>query len=90
MTFTEEEWISGKNANPIQISMKTGANIKTYKPVMYKLSEQAIVVSEKNNDRKFMFLSEETKPDYRPRSRINNFLPSPRPQGSESSKVRLK
>ena len=46
--------------------MRTGANIKTYKPVMYKPSEAAIVVSERNNDKKFMFLSEETKPDYRP------------------------
>ena len=48
--------------------MRTGANIKTYKPVMYKPSEDAIVVSERNNDRKFMFLSEETNPDYRPRT----------------------
>ena len=48
--------------------MRTGANIKTYKPVMYKPSEAAIVVSERNNDRKFMFLSEETNPDYRPRT----------------------
>ena len=48
--------------------MRTGANIKTYKPVIYKPSEAAIVVSEKNNDRKFMFLSEETNPDYRPRT----------------------
>ena len=62
--------------------MKTGANIKTYKPVMYKPSEQAIVVSERNNDRKFMFLSEETKPDYRPR-----YSPGPRSLGSDSNKV---
>ena len=36
------------------------------KPVVYKPSENAIVASDKNNDRKFMFLSEETQPDYRP------------------------
>ena len=52
----------------MQISMRTGANIKTFKPVMYKPSEAAIVLSERNNDRKFMFLSEETNPDYRPRT----------------------
>ena len=63
--------------------MKTGANIKTYKPVMYKTSEQAIVVSERNNDRKFMFLSEETKPDYRPRS-----SPAPSDPVSDNTKVR--
>ena len=45
--------------------MKTGGQTKTYRPVMYKNSEQAIVISDKNNDRKFMFLSEETNPDYR-------------------------
>merc|ERR1719412_3594620 len=66
--LSEEEWISGTDAAPVQISMRTGANIKTYKPVMYKPSEAAIVVSERNNDRKFLFLSEETNPDYRPRT----------------------
>ena len=68
----------------MKISMKTGANIKTYKPVMYKTSEQAIVVSERNNDRKFMFLSEETNPDYRPKYRGSH---SPRSIGGDSSKV---
>ena len=66
--FPESEWISGKDAEPVQISMRTGANIKTYKPVIYKPSEAAIVMSERNNDKKFMFLSEETNPDYRPRT----------------------
>ena len=79
-----DEWLSGKDANPVKISMKTGANIKTYKPVMYKTSEQAIVVSERNNDRKFMFLSEETKPDYRPKYRGSH---SPRSNGGDSNKV---
>ncbi len=44
------------------MSLKTGTRIRTYKPVVYKPSEHALVVSDKNNDRKFMFLSEETKP----------------------------
>merc|ERR1719154_701886 len=85
--LTVDEWLSGKDANPVKISMKTGANIKTYKPVMYKTSEQAIVVSERNNDRKFMFLSEETKPDYRPVEKRTEARPSPaidhRPYGAE-------
>jgi len=63
--LTADEWLQGKNAWPVLISMKTGGQTKTYKPVMYKNSEQAIVISDKNNDRKFMFLSEETNPDYR-------------------------
>ena len=64
--------------------MRTGANIKTYKPVMYKPSEAAIVVSERNNDRKFMFLSEETNPDYRPRT-----AQSHSESGPDKSKVEL-
>jgi hypothetical protein len=44
------------------MSLKTGTRIRTYKPVVYKPSENALVASDKNNDRKFMFLSEETKP----------------------------
>ena len=80
--FPESEWISGKDAEPVQISMRTGANIKTYKPVIYKPSEAAIVVSERNNDKKFMFLSEETNPDYRPKQ-------NPSDTAFDNSKVTL-
>ena len=40
--------------------------------VVYKPSEQAIVDSERSNDRKFSFLSSETKPDYRPLAERGN------------------
>lgn len=73
---------------PVLMSMKSGTRIRTYKPVVYKPSEHAIVVSDKNNDRKFMFLSEETKPDYRPVDQRPEIKPSPqmdhRPLGAES------
>ena len=56
--------------------------------VVYKPSEHALVASDKNNDRKFMFLSEETKPDYRPIDRRPDARPSPqidhRPLGADS------
>ena len=65
MAVSADEWLQGKNAWPVMISMKTGAQTRAYKPVMYKNSEQAVVISDKNNDKKFMFLSEETNPDYR-------------------------
>ena len=39
--------------------------LSLFQPVVYKPAENAIVTSERNNDRKFMFLLEETKPDYR-------------------------
>ena len=73
--------------------MKAGTRIKTYKPVVYKPSENAVVVSDKINDKKFMFLSEETKPDYRPVNRRSEIKPSPqidhRPLGADSYNTSL-
>ena len=72
------------------MSLKAGSRIRTYKPVVYKPSENAIVISDKNNDRKFMFLSEETQPDYRPIDvrQKDKYRPCPRidhrPLGAES------
>ena len=31
--FSAEDWFSGKNATPILLSMKTGSQTRTYKPV---------------------------------------------------------
>ena len=59
MADAADEWLQGKNAWPVLMSMKTGVKTKTGK------REQATVISDKNNGRKFMFLSEETNPDYR-------------------------
>ncbi len=53
------------------MSLKTKTRVRTFKPVVYKPTENAIVASDRNNDRKFMFLSEETKPDYRSMDRRN-------------------
>ena len=38
--FAAEEWLAGKNASPVLLSMKTGSQTRTYKPVVYKPSEQ--------------------------------------------------
>ena len=76
MAVSADEWLQGKNAWPVMISMKTGAQTRAYKPVMYKNSEQAVVISDKNNDKKFMFLSEETNPDYRQVVHSNETKPS--------------
>ena len=93
LVLIAEEWLSGQDASPILISMKTGSKTRTYKPVMYKPSEQAIVVSDRNNDRKFMFLSEETRPDYRPKEQRREGRPSPaidhRPYGAERYQVEI-
>ena len=89
-SLTAEEWISGRNASPVMMSLKAGSRIRTYKPVVYKPSENAIVISDKNNDRKFMFLSEETQPDYRPLEVRNKEKEKPcpridhRPLGADS------
>ena len=59
MAVIADEWLQGKNAWPVLMSMKTGGQDRTDN------REQATVISDKNNGRKFMFLSEETNPDYR-------------------------
>ena len=82
------------------MSLRTNARVRTYKPVVYKpLATSAgagngngdgsvIVVSDRNNDRKFMFLSEETKPDYRPMDKRTELRQNPqidhRPLGADS------
>lgn len=86
--LTASEWLSGKNGEPMVLSMKTASKTRTFKPVVYKPSENAIVTSERNNDRKFMFLLEETKPDYRPMNERKELSPSPqidhRPYGANT------
>jgi hypothetical protein len=47
------------------MSLKVGSRIRTHIPIVSNPKENVIAVSDKNNDRKFMFLSEETQPDYR-------------------------
>ena len=59
MAVAADEWLQGKNAWPVLMSMETGLKTRTDN------REQATVISDKNNGRKFMFLSEETNPDYR-------------------------
>lgn len=91
-SLTAEEWSSGKNANPTLMSLKSGTKIRTYKPVVYK-PNSGVVISDKNNDKKFMFLSEETKPDYRPMDKRPTLKPSPqidhRPLGADSYKKQM-
>merc|ERR1719471_1305886 len=82
------------------MSLRTNARVRTYKPVVYTPLTTAagsgngngdgsvIVVSDRNNDRKFMFLSEETKPDYRPMDKRTELRQNPqidhRPLGADS------
>jgi len=75
--LSASDWTSGKNCEPMLLSMKTASRSKTFKPVVYKPAENAIVTSERSNDRKLMFLLEETKPDYRPLGERGENLPSP-------------
>ncbi|CAG0923901.1 unnamed protein product, partial [Notodromas monacha] len=64
-TLTANEWIEGKNASPLLISLKSGWKMPTNKPVVYKPSEKKLITSDLNNERKFLFISQETHPDYR-------------------------
>uniref|UniRef100_A0A023GAS0 Putative actin-binding protein coronin n=1 Tax=Amblyomma triste TaxID=251400 RepID=A0A023GAS0_AMBTT len=69
--LTADEWLSGKNRNPILISMKTGAGARTHKPVMYN-SDRNLVTADRNNERKFMFISQGNSVDYREKANHNN------------------
>ncbi|CAN7983294.1 unnamed protein product, partial [Ixodes hexagonus] len=62
--LTALEWLSGKNRNPILISMKTGAGARTHKPVLYT-ADKNLVTADRNNERKFVFISEDNNVDYR-------------------------
>lgn len=43
----------------------TGVVVKTHKPVSYQGIDLANKMTDRNNDMKFAFLSQETVPDYR-------------------------
>ncbi|KRT82585.1 WD40 domain-containing protein [Oryctes borbonicus] len=75
-SLTAAEWISGRNAMPVLMSIKTGKDTSpTYAPKVNKTAQanknDAIINKTLNNNkRKFDFLATETTPDYRPRSII--------------------
>ena len=73
--MTAEEWLSGQNSWPRLMSMRPGTPApirprtqsgQAHKNIVQdnKIDESR-VISDKNNDRKFHFLSRETQPDYR-------------------------
>ncbi|XP_017779006.1 PREDICTED: coronin-2B-like, partial [Nicrophorus vespilloides] len=71
-----QDWITGRNAMPVLISMRTGENVPLQKPRALKPltpttnSVPSINTSVDNNKKKFAFLSTETIPDYRPKDVI--------------------
>jgi len=54
-----DQWLQGETAWPVLMSIKTGVLARRDN------REQADDISDKNNDRKLIFLSKETNPDYR-------------------------
>ncbi|XP_071055403.1 coronin-2B isoform X2 [Onthophagus taurus] len=76
--LSASDWISGRDANPVLMSMKTKTEILLQdKPKVQKTTNIIIsansrqeVPSQENNKKKFAFLATETTPDYRPRSII--------------------
>ena len=54
--------------------MKTGVGAKTNKPVMFKTDKNILQTSDVNNERKFVFISQENTVDYREKNDINNDL----------------
>jgi len=53
------------------ISLKTGAGAQTNKPVLYKPDRQFLVTADRNNEQKFIFISDSNKVDYRELIKIN-------------------
>ncbi|KPJ21591.1 Coronin-1A, partial [Papilio machaon] len=64
--LSAKDWLSGMNAPPLLISMKTGVTISTHKPRTSSAETPALQPQDANNRKKFAFLSHETTPDYRP------------------------
>ncbi|CAG2164697.1 unnamed protein product [Oppiella nova] len=69
--LSADEWLSGKNRNPILINLKTGSGAKTNKPVFLKTEKNILQTSDANNERKFAFISQENKVDYRQKNGYN-------------------
>ncbi|XP_076342004.1 coronin-2B-like isoform X1 [Tachypleus tridentatus] len=69
--LTAEEWLDGKNHNPILMTLKTGAGAQTNKPVLYNLEKQYLLTADRNNEKKFRFISKENRVDYREMSNMN-------------------
>jgi hypothetical protein len=44
----------------------TAHTVRTFKPVRYDPVERKLLTSDKNNDKKFAFITQETVVDYRP------------------------
>lgn len=70
-SLTANEWLSGKNRNPILISLKSGAGARTHKPVLYKPDRQYLVTADRNNEQKFIFISEAGRVDYSELMKLN-------------------
>ncbi|KRZ91380.1 Coronin-2A [Trichinella sp. T8] len=76
-SLTLKEWLSGIDRGPIMMLLNETGDMKTHKPVMFKTrfdqqtndkapkGRSVLVTSDRNNDLKFMFLNQMTRPDYR-------------------------
>uniref|UniRef100_A0A1I7VN43 Coronin n=1 Tax=Loa loa TaxID=7209 RepID=A0A1I7VN43_LOALO len=61
------EWLAGLNREPIMLELKDCLLNCTNKPVTFakESNRTKLMIADVNNDRKFRFLSQVTKPDYR-------------------------
>ncbi|KAK5650758.1 hypothetical protein RI129_001787 [Pyrocoelia pectoralis] len=71
--LSAQEWINGRNAMPILMSLKTGIDLLPQKPVVLKVKPTPLL-SQENNKKKFAFLSTTTTPDYRSKDEIVSYL----------------
>uniref|UniRef100_A0A915PVJ3 Coronin n=1 Tax=Setaria digitata TaxID=48799 RepID=A0A915PVJ3_9BILA len=66
-SLTFREWLAGLNREPIMLELKDCLLNCTNKPVTFakESNRTKLMIADVNNDRKFRFLSQVTKPDYR-------------------------
>ena len=90
--LTAEEWLQGNDAWPRLMSMRPGAPSAkvSLRPIINDTTPESLVISDKNNDKKFHFLSKETQPDYRQinkKQEIKSFRTVDNKQCSENIQV---
>jgi len=82
--LTADAWLEGRNALPVLMSMKTQGKLDMKRKTEDR-KQQLTPILDNNNDKKFLFLAEQTNPDYRPVKEANNLQPQSQYRNTSSS-----
>ena len=84
LNSTADAWLEGRNALPVLMSMKTEGKLDMKRKTEDR-KQQLTPILDNNNDKKFLFLAEQTNPDYRPVKEANNLHPQSQHRNTSSS-----